>query len=102
MFLVDTNVISEMRKGLRANAGVIRFFRENGSGDLYLSVQTIGEIRRGIENLRGRGDTSQAARLGAWLDLLVMQYRERILEFDYECAQVLGASALTTRKSPHR
>lgn len=47
MYLVDTNVISEARKGKKANPGVQEFFRTTDHADLYLSVQTIGEIRRG-------------------------------------------------------
>ena len=56
MYLVDTNVISEARKGRKANPGVQRFFRAVEAENLYLSVQTIGEIRRGLENIRHRGD----------------------------------------------
>ena len=46
MFLVDTNVISEARKGAKANLGVKQFFKETDADELYLAVQTIGEIRR--------------------------------------------------------
>ena len=60
MYLVDTNVISEARKGKKANPGVQRFFQAIEAEDLYLSVQTIGEIRRGLENIRHRGDLPQA------------------------------------------
>lgn len=60
MYLVDTNVISEARKGKKANPGVQEFFRTTDHADLYLSVQTIGEIRRGLENIRHRSDLLQA------------------------------------------
>lgn len=90
MYLLDTNVISELRKGSRANAGVQQFFAHLAPEDIYLSVQTIGEIRRGLENVRGRGDVEQAKRLEAWLDTLVAEYSDRILDFDIECAQVWG------------
>lgn len=90
MYLVDTNVISEARKGKKANAGVLNFFRNNRSADLYVCVQTIGEIRRGVENIRRRGDRSQASLLASWLDLLVDEYADRILGFDTDCAQVWG------------
>ncbi len=63
MYLLDTNVVSELRKGTRANAGVMEFFATLRSEEMYLSVQTIGEIRRGLESIRYRGDTAQAARL---------------------------------------
>lgn len=90
MYLLDTNVISELRKGLRANPGVSAFFAALRAEDLYLSVQTIGEIRRGIENVRGRGDHAQARHLEDWLNLVVADHSVRILEFDQECAQVWG------------
>ena len=90
MYLVDTNVISEARKGKTANPGVQKFFRTVEAEDLYLSVQTIGEIRRGLENIRHRGDLPQAKKLEKWLDLVVAGYDNRILSFDEECAQVWG------------
>ncbi|MBI5007222.1 MAG: type II toxin-antitoxin system VapC family toxin [Nitrosomonadales bacterium] len=90
MYLVDTNVISEARKGANANPGVRQFFQQTGADELYLSAQTIGEIRRGLENIRLRGDMPQSKKLEAWLDLLVEDYADKILSFDEECAQVWG------------
>lgn len=90
MYLVDTNVISEARKGKKANTGVQAFFRDSDAADLYLPAQTIGEIRRGLENIRGRGDLPQARKLEKWLDLVVTDYTDRILAFDEACAQVWG------------
>lgn len=91
MYLVDTNVISEARKGTRANAGVRAFVRNVDSEALYLSVLTVGEIRRGIENVRKRGDAQQAGLLESWLMRVVEEYGTRILAFDGDCAQVWGA-----------
>lgn len=90
MYLVDTNVISEARKGAKANSGVRKFFKSIDAADMYLAAQTIGEIRRGLENIRQRGDFPQAARLEKWLDLVTTEYADRILSFDEECAQVWG------------
>jgi len=90
VFLVDTNVISEARKGKRANPGVLKFFEESDSSELYLSAQTIGEIRRGQEIIRYRGDLPQARKLEKWLDLIVADYADKILSFDAECALVWG------------
>lgn len=90
MYLVDTNVISEARKGAKANDGVKKFFLETDADDLYLSAQTIGEIRRGLENIRHRGDLPQTKKLEKWLDLVVTTYADKILTFDQECAQVWG------------
>lgn len=90
MYLVDTNVISEARKGKKANAGVQKFWEEADPTDIYISAQTIGEIRRGVENIRYRGDVSQAAQLETWLDIIATQYADRVLSFDVDCAQVWG------------
>lgn len=90
MYLLDTNVISEARKGIKANAGVRKFFQATAPEDLYLSAQTIGEIRRGLENIRHRGDLPQTRQLEQWLDMLVSEYADKILTFDEECAQVWG------------
>jgi hypothetical protein len=90
VYLVDTNVISEARKGKAANPGVLKFWQAADEADIFIPVQTIGEIRRGVENIRYRGDLVQAAQLEAWLDLVVMQYADRILAFDEDSAQVWG------------
>lgn len=90
MFLVDTNVVSEARKGRQANVGVRAFWRNADPADIYISVITVGEIRRGLENIRRRGDATQARRLEGWLDDLVSGYADRILDFDLDCAQVWG------------
>ena len=90
MYLLDTNVVSELRKGARANPGLMAFFADLKVEDIHLSVQTIGELRRGVENIRGRGDIQQADRLEAWLDALVSDHALRILDFDLECAQIWG------------
>lgn len=90
MYLIDTNVVSEARKGKNANSGVQSFWKSVDASDLYLSVQTIGEIRRGIENIQHRGDLEQARKLEKWLNLIVNEYSDRILAFDEACAQVWG------------
>ena len=90
MYLLHTNFISEQRKGGRAKHGVTAFFATLAAEDIYLSVVTIGEIRRGLENVRARGDREQAGRLEAWLDKVVTDFSDRILEFDLDCAQVWG------------
>lgn len=90
MYLVDTNVISEARKGPRANPGVRDFLQNTDARQIYLAVQTLGEIRRGLENIRSRGDNTQARRLEDWLDSVLNEYADRILDFDLDCAQVWG------------
>jgi toxin FitB len=57
---------------------------------LSLSVITIGELRQGVENIRHRGDSAQAARLERWLDRLTEDYADFILPFDRDMAQIWG------------
>jgi hypothetical protein len=92
MYLIDTNVISEARKRDKTNAGVRRFFEEARTNDeaLYLSVITVGEIRRGIELIRHRADRLQARQLEAWLEAVLKNYEEHILDFTHDEAQVWG------------
>ncbi len=92
MYLVDTNIVSEARKGAKANAGVKAFFRgaiRDGAA-LYVSAITIGELRRGIEILGHRGDTDQAHRVEQWLTQVIDGYKDNIIMFDAEMAQVWG------------
>ncbi|MDA8112198.1 MAG: PIN domain-containing protein, partial [Nitrospiraceae bacterium] len=90
MYLIDTNVLSEARKGSGGNPGVRKFLQRSRDDLLYLSVQTIGEIRRGLEMIRQRGDLSQVRTLEDWLVLLTEEYADRILTFDASCAQIWG------------
>ena len=52
MFLLDTNVISELRKGDRCDARVAAWYAATREADLFISVIVAGEIRRGVERLR--------------------------------------------------
>jgi toxin FitB len=92
MYLIDTNVISEARKGRVANGGVRDFFADlkRGGYSAFLSVITIGELRRGIERIRHRGDQPQAARLEQWLERVVIDYSDNILPIDIDVAQIWG------------
>ena len=88
-FLLDTNVVSEPRKGRRADANVMRWFSSVGTEELYISVLVIGEIRQGIEGLRRR-DPLQAGHLETWLAELRRGYADRILSVDLEAAEEWG------------
>lgn len=94
MYLIDTNVISEARKADKADAGVRGFLR--GAAEqrqrLFLSVVTLGELRRGVELIRYRGDAEQAQRLEDWLQTVVSDYGDQILSLDADVAQVWGRS----------
>lgn len=88
-YLVDTNVVSELRKGRRCDPGVSSWFADVSSSEIYLSALTIGEIRKGIESIRRRdGQTAEA--LEAWLGELVAIHSDRILPVDANIAEPWG------------
>jgi predicted nucleic acid-binding protein len=88
-FLVDTNVISELRKGERANVKVRNWIRSVDDADLYLSVLVIGELRQGVERLRRR-DPPAAAKLDRWLHEIVERHADRTLSVDAAVADRWG------------
>ena len=90
MFLLDTNVISEVRKGLRCDAGVSNWYAGVIERDLYLSTLVLGEIRRGVELSRRRRDYQQADRLESWLQTVTGGFAERVLPVNAEVADTWG------------
>ena len=88
MFLIDTVVISELRKS-RPSASVVRWFRRQRDSDLFLSVVTLGEIERGIEKKR-RTDPAFSAELSVWLESLVNVYGDRVLPVSQAVARRWG------------
>ncbi len=87
-----TNVVSEVRKGARADVGVRDFFERVSAREIavYISAISVGELRRGVELIRRRGDSEQSRLLEAWLVTILNQYSDRILVFDADSAQVWG------------
>jgi toxin FitB len=85
-WLLDTDVVSEIRKGSRGDPGVVHW--AGGRDDAaWLSVLTVGEIRRGIE-LKRRRDEVAAHHLDLWLEGLVTSFSSRILPVDQRVAEV--------------
>jgi hypothetical protein len=85
-FLLDTNVVSELRKGARADAGVRAWFDEHATDQLWLSVLVVGELRRGVELLRRR-DKRAGKRLGDWLATITNEYGDRIIPITTEVCE---------------
>lgn len=78
-FLLDTNVVSEFRKGDRADEGVRAWLTDRDDDDeIWLSVLVVGELRRGEASIRRR-DEAAADAIGAWIDRLVDDFSDRIL-----------------------
>jgi predicted nucleic acid-binding protein len=87
-FLLDTNVISEVRKR-EANPQVLQWFEATSADDLGISALVVGEIRQGIERLRRR-DSSLAQPYETWLDTLEQSYGDRILPVSAAVADAWG------------
>ncbi len=100
MYLIDTNVISEKRKESRANPGVLAFWRRILVNEDFLPAQVVGELRRGVENLKHRGDLPQAALLESWLEFVLEEYAERILSFNAESARIWGRLMSSSSQNP--
>ncbi len=95
-YLLDTNVVSETRKN-QANPQVLSFLAAVEPSSLFLSVLTIGELRKGVANKK-RTDVPGAKRIGAWVDGLEGTFADRILNIDAVTARVWGElSAQRTR-----
>jgi len=88
-YLIDTNIISEVRKGVRCDANVARWYDGIEDGSLYLSVLVLGEIRKGVEMARSR-DPAQARALDKWLTAVSKAFGERVLAIDSTVADEWG------------
>jgi predicted nucleic acid-binding protein len=94
-YLLDTCVISELTKPI-PNNNVIRWLKNIQSDSLFISVITIGEIRKGLTKLK---ESEKKQRLTEWLDALLRQYSERILPVDLDIAQNWGIIQGNTEKT---
>lgn len=97
-FLLDTNVVSELRKR-SPDARVVAWQAANSRAAVYLSTMVVGEIRRGVERLRPR-DSKQAELLERWLTGLTSTYRDRLLPVTVEVAEEWGRMSATGQPPP--
>ncbi|CAA9892858.1 PilT protein domain protein (fragment) [Candidatus Methylobacter favarea] len=90
MYLIDTHVISEIRKGEKANAGVRQFFdaASHDNTPLFISSITMGELQRGVDLIFHRSDTLQGNLLENWLNSILAHYQDNILSIDSEIARI--------------
>jgi predicted nucleic acid-binding protein len=95
-YLVDTDVLSEVRKGPRGHPGVRRWFADAPDASLHLSVVTVGELRRVIE-LRRRTDRIAATALEQWLARVLDAQGDRILPVDRAVAERWGQLGIPDR-----
>jgi toxin FitB len=88
-FLIDTNVISEIRKGARCDPKVAAWYATVEDSDLFLSALVLGEIRRGIELARPR-DPAKADALQTWLESVVAAFGDRVISVDVAVSDEWG------------
>jgi predicted nucleic acid-binding protein len=88
MYLLDTNVISAVRRPDRAPR-VASWLQGKAEADLFLSVITLGEIERGIRQ-QERRNHDFAADLRRWLDRTMLIFADRLLDFGAEEARIWG------------
>jgi hypothetical protein len=87
-YLLDTNVLSETRRK-KADPGVMAFLEATDSSALYLSVLTLGELRKGIA-VKRRTDLTAARALAGWVEGLEFGFADRILPIDAATARLWG------------
>ncbi len=92
-FLLDTNVLSELRKEQRCDAGVRQWFEASDEEKLFISVVALGEIRQGIERIRRR-EPAQGRVLEKWLLWVAAQFADRLLPVDEKVADRWGRLGL--------
>ena len=88
-YLLDTNIVSEIRKAERADAHVTDWYASVSDEDLYLSVLVLGEIRQGVERVRPR-DPATAVALERWLAQVRDTFGPRILTVSLSVAEEWG------------
>lgn len=93
--LIDTNVLSELRRGSRCDPNVAAWYAAVAEADLYLSALVVGEIRKGIEGAR-RSDPVKSESLERWLSSVVDGFGDRVLGIDWRVADTWG------RRAAHR
>ncbi len=90
MFLLDTNVVSELRKGSHADAGLVAWASTVTARSMSISVVTVHELEHGVQRLERR-DREQGLVLRRWLsDDVLPAFSGRILDVDVEVARVAG------------
>lgn len=88
-YLLDTNVLSELKKGLRAHTSVKKWWSDTDPLDVYVSVMVLGEIRQGVERLRIR-NPEKAQEIERWLESIPKIMGTRLLGVNRRVADVWG------------
>jgi predicted nucleic acid-binding protein len=92
-YLLDTNIVSELRKGSRCDPSVAAWYTGLDDRETFLSVLVLGEIRRGVEKAR-RTEPDRARAFAVWLERLRERYADRVLTIDEKVADEWGRMTL--------
>jgi len=96
--LLDTNILSELRKGSQANANVRAWATSVDPDDRFTSIMCVAELMKGAQ-LRGRKDAGGGAALERWIGLVVADFDQRILPVDLAVSSV-WARLMAQRSRP--
>jgi len=102
LFLLDTSIISEFLPGRSPIPPKVSTWLGARSPRFHLSTITITEIERGIALLAAEGGTRRSGTISTWLDDILDEYGDRIIDFDARAARSAGQiSAAATAKGTH-
>ncbi len=97
MYLIDTNVLSELRKRSRADEGVIDWFSQTRPQLHFVSVLTVFELERGVQLIERR-DARQGVTLRKWLEQIIIEYEERTLVVDPQTARLCASMHIPNKR----
>ena len=98
-FLLDTNVLSELRKGPQAHPNVRAWDGDTQQRPRFISVVVIAELRRGA-HARARKDAQAGAALHRWIDRVLLSFADRTLPVDLQVAEVWATLMVPDPRSP--
>ena len=101
-YLLDTSVISELRKKQDMNANLLKWSKKINPNDTYLSVITIAELHASILTLQRQREVQKAKELKQWLnDFILINYKERILPITPDIALMYSRLMVPDSKPVH-
>lgn len=95
-FVLDTNIISELKKGERCSRPVWNWYDATPVEEIFMSVLVLGEMRQGIEMKRSK-DPASARIFEKWLHEVEIVYEDRILPITAEICDVWGRLSIHGR-----
>jgi predicted nucleic acid-binding protein len=98
-YLLDTNVLSELRKGPQADPNVRAWDESNQDNSRFISVVVVAELRKGA-HARARKDAQAGVALHRWINRVVLNFKDRILPVDLQVAELWATLMVPDPRSP--